>query len=141
MSDEDVVGDAIERLEWDERKQEDSPSKKWRQLTRRTALTGGAAAIAAVALEACGSSKSTTSQAATSSGRWSPVLLPPPRAVAEYLWDALRDGTLLDAAGVTLQRLLAGYAIGIAMFSFGTISDDDAHAWLADVAQDYLSAL
>ena len=68
MSDEDVVGDAIERLEWDERKQEDSPSKSWRQLTRRTALTGGAAAIAAVALEACGSSKSTTSQAATSSG-------------------------------------------------------------------------
>jgi simple sugar transport system substrate-binding protein len=68
VSDEDVVGDAIERLEWDERKQEDSPSKKWRQLTRRTALTGGAAAIAAVALEACGSSKSTTSQAATSSG-------------------------------------------------------------------------
>jgi len=68
VSDEDVVGDAIERLEWDERKQEDSPSKSWRQLTRRTALTGGAAAIAAVALEACGSSKSTTSQAATSSG-------------------------------------------------------------------------
>jgi NitT/TauT family transport system permease protein len=52
-------------------------------------------------------------QAATASGRWSPVLLPPPRAVAEYLWDALRDGTLLEAAGVTLRRLLLGYAIGI----------------------------
>ena len=38
-------------------------------------------------------------QAATMSGRWSPVLLPPPRDVALYLWDALRDGTLMDAAG------------------------------------------
>jgi NitT/TauT family transport system permease protein len=54
-------------------------------------------------------------QAATMSGRWSPVLLPPPRAVAHYLWDALRDGTLVEAAGVTLRRLLLGYAIGIAI--------------------------
>ena len=68
MSQEDIVGDAIERLEWDERKQEDTPSKNWRQLTRRTALTGAAAGIAAAALEACGSSKSTTSAAAASSG-------------------------------------------------------------------------
>ena len=67
MSQEDIVGDAIERLEWDERKQEDTPSKNWRQLTRRTALTGAAAGIAAAALEACGSSKSTTSAAATTS--------------------------------------------------------------------------
>ena len=68
MSQEDIVGDAIERLEWDERKEEDTPSKNWRQLTRRTALTGAAAGIAAAALEACGSSKSTTSAAAASSG-------------------------------------------------------------------------
>ena len=68
MSHEDVVGDAIERLEFDERKVDDTPHKRLRQLTRRTALTGGAAAIAAIALEACGSSKSTTSQAATSGG-------------------------------------------------------------------------
>ena len=67
MSQEDIVGDAIERLEWDERKEEDTPSKNWRQLTRRTALTGAAAGIAAAALEACGSSKSTTSAAAASS--------------------------------------------------------------------------
>ena len=40
---EDVMGDAVERLEWDERKEEDTPSKRWRQMTRRTALTGGAA--------------------------------------------------------------------------------------------------
>ena len=65
MSPEDVTGDAVERLEWDERKLPDSPYKSLKQLTRRTALTGGAAAIAAIALEACGSSSSTTSSAAT----------------------------------------------------------------------------
>jgi NitT/TauT family transport system permease protein len=54
-------------------------------------------------------------QALTMSGRWSPVLLPPPRAVGEYLWGALRDGTLTDAALVTLRRLLVGYAIGIVL--------------------------
>ena len=65
---EDVMGDAVERLEWDERKEEQTPHKKWRQLTRRTALTGGAAGIAAMILEACGSSSSTTSShAATTS--------------------------------------------------------------------------
>ncbi len=72
MSQEDIVGDAIERLEWGERKEEDTPSKNWRQLTRRTALTGAAAGIAAAALEACGSSKSsgtgTSAAATTSSG-------------------------------------------------------------------------
>ena len=52
-------------------------------------------------------------QAATMSGRWSPVLLPPPQAVVEYLWEALQDGTLIEGTRVTLQRLLIGYAIGI----------------------------
>jgi len=52
-------------------------------------------------------------QAATASGRWSPVLLPPPRAVAQYLWDAARDGSLLEATLVTVKRLLVGYVIGI----------------------------
>jgi NitT/TauT family transport system permease protein len=52
-------------------------------------------------------------QAATSSGRWSPVLLPPPGAVAQYLWDALSDGSLLEATIVTVKRLLIGYVIGI----------------------------
>lgn len=54
-------------------------------------------------------------QLATESGRWSPVLLPPPSAVGEYLLNALRDGTLLDAMRVTLYRLLIGYFIGIAI--------------------------
>jgi simple sugar transport system substrate-binding protein len=68
------MGDAVERLEWDERKEEESPLKKWRQMTRRTALTGAAAGIAATILEACGSSSSSsstgtgTSKAATGGG-------------------------------------------------------------------------
>ena len=68
MSESDYFGDAIERLEWDERKEEDTPLKNWRQLTRRTALTGGAAGIAAMILEACGSSTKSTSTAAAAGG-------------------------------------------------------------------------
>lgn len=49
------------------------------------------------------------------SGRWSPVLLPSPRHVAEYLWGAMLDGTLLMAVWVTMRRLVVGYAIGVAI--------------------------
>jgi simple sugar transport system substrate-binding protein len=62
---EDVVHDAIERLEWDERKEEDTPFKRMRQVTRRTALTGGAAGIGALILQACGGSSKTTSSSST----------------------------------------------------------------------------
>src|ERR1700748_1984652 len=41
-------------------------------------------------------------KAATVSMGWSPLLLPPPEAVARYLWDALLDGTLLSASLVTV---------------------------------------
>lgn len=54
-------------------------------------------------------------QVATLSGRWSAVLLPSPTMVGEYLWDALRDGSLTEAIEVTLRRLLIGYAIGVAI--------------------------
>ena len=54
-------------------------------------------------------------QVAALSGRWSPVLLPPPTMVGHYLWDALRDGSLIEAIEVTLRRLLIGYAIGVAI--------------------------
>jgi simple sugar transport system substrate-binding protein len=65
MSQEDLIHDAIERLEWDERKEEDTPPKRWRQVTRRTALTGGAAGIAAMMLQACGSSSSSSSSSSS----------------------------------------------------------------------------
>jgi simple sugar transport system substrate-binding protein len=71
MSDDDLIGDAVERLEWDERGLQDSPHKRLKQVTRRTALTGGAAGIAALALQACGSSsgsKTTTANASTGGG-------------------------------------------------------------------------
>jgi NitT/TauT family transport system permease protein len=48
-------------------------------------------------------------------GVWSPVLLPPPKGVAQYLHEAVADGTLPQATLVTMRRLLAGYAIGIVL--------------------------
>lgn len=48
------------------------------------------------------------------SGKWSPVLLPDPQAVGEYLLGAAKDGTLWQAAAVTMRRLLIGYVLGIA---------------------------
>ncbi|MGI8507349.1 MAG: substrate-binding domain-containing protein, partial [Solirubrobacteraceae bacterium] len=74
MSKEDLVHDAVERLEWDENKQarkygeSPSPQTKWHQVTRRSALTGGAAGIAALALEACGGSSSSSSTASAAAG-------------------------------------------------------------------------
>jgi simple sugar transport system substrate-binding protein len=64
--DNEYFEDAIERLEWDERKEDDTSYKKWRQFTRRSALTGGAAGIAAMILEACGSSSSSSSSSTAS---------------------------------------------------------------------------
>ncbi len=54
-------------------------------------------------------------QAMVMSGRWSPVLLPSPGDVGEYLWTSLADGSLLEATAVTMRRLLVGYAIGQAI--------------------------
>jgi simple sugar transport system substrate-binding protein len=54
MSDLDPVHDAVERLEWAEREEDETPYSRWRALTRRTALTGGAAGMAALLLQACG---------------------------------------------------------------------------------------
>ncbi len=63
MSDLDPVHEAVERLEWAEAKQEETPAKNLRALTRRTALTGGAAGIVATMLAACGSSSDGGSKA------------------------------------------------------------------------------
>ncbi len=46
---------------------------------------------------------------------WSPVLLPSPHNVLDYLISAARDGSLVSAASVTLRRLLIGYFIGLAI--------------------------
>jgi simple sugar transport system substrate-binding protein len=68
MPQEDLIHDAIERLEWDERKDDDGPGKKLRQFTRRTALTGGAAGIAALVLQACGGSSTSSSPSSSVTG-------------------------------------------------------------------------
>jgi sulfonate transport system permease protein len=52
-------------------------------------------------------------QVMVASGRWSPMLLPSPLSVSDYLWSAMLDGSLLEAAAVTVRRLLTGYAIGV----------------------------
>ncbi|HEY2102622.1 MAG TPA: ABC transporter permease [Chthoniobacterales bacterium] len=44
---------------------------------------------------------------------WSPVLLPAPEQVAQYLKGAAEDGTLFHATIITMRRLLSGYLIGI----------------------------
>jgi NitT/TauT family transport system permease protein len=44
---------------------------------------------------------------------WSPVLLPSPLQVANYLNGAIEDGTLGRATVITMRRLLIGYFIGI----------------------------
>src|SRR4051794_27440754 len=59
MSELDPVHEAIERLEWMDSKQgEETPVSRMRAVTRRAALTGGAAGIASAMLAACGSSSS-----------------------------------------------------------------------------------
>jgi NitT/TauT family transport system permease protein len=44
---------------------------------------------------------------------WSPVLLPSPEQVWEYLKSSAQDGTLLHATIITMRRLLIGYVVGI----------------------------
>ena len=44
---------------------------------------------------------------------WSPVLVPSPASVANYLRGAAGDGTLGQATLITMRRLLIGYVIGI----------------------------
>lgn len=45
---------------------------------------------------------------------WKPeYVLPGPRAVFSELWGGLRDGSLLDALGITARRALAGFALAI----------------------------
>jgi simple sugar transport system substrate-binding protein len=63
MSELDPVHEALERLDWQDAREEETPRSRLAAFTRRTALTGGAAGIAAAALAACGSSSSSSSAA------------------------------------------------------------------------------
>jgi len=50
-----------------------------------------------------------------STKRWSPVLVPDPLSVWQYLRSAAEDRTLFEALWVTVKRLLLGYFIGVVM--------------------------
>jgi simple sugar transport system substrate-binding protein len=65
--DDDAVDEVVDRLRFADRKLgDDPPNKRWLNLTRRTALTGGAAGLATFVLEACGGGgKKTTTTATT----------------------------------------------------------------------------
>src|SRR3954451_23678295 len=63
MSELDPVHEALERLEWADSKQEETPATRMRAMSRRAALTGGAAGIASAMLAACGSSKPDSAKA------------------------------------------------------------------------------
>jgi NitT/TauT family transport system permease protein len=52
-------------------------------------------------------------EALSRTGWYSPVLLPSPLFVGEYLWQSAQDGTLWTATFVTMRRLIVGYLIGI----------------------------
>ena len=52
-------------------------------------------------------------EAASRAGWWSPVLVPSPLSIGQYLLASVADGTLLSAGLVTLTRLGIGYLIGL----------------------------
>jgi simple sugar transport system substrate-binding protein len=54
MSDLDPVHEAIERLEWHDAKEEETPHTRLAAFTRRTALTGAAAGLVSTMIAACG---------------------------------------------------------------------------------------
>src|SRR4051795_3363455 len=72
VSDLDPVHEALERLEWEDGREGAPERHPLAAVSRRAALTGGAAGLAALALNACGGSsggeKSTAATTSTSSG-------------------------------------------------------------------------
>jgi simple sugar transport system substrate-binding protein len=68
MSELDPVNDALERLEWQEAREEETPHSTFRSMSRRAALTGSAAALVSTAIAACGGNgnKPASSSAASS---------------------------------------------------------------------------
>jgi simple sugar transport system substrate-binding protein len=64
----DPVHEALERLEWEDARQDATPHSRLAAITRRTALTGGAAGLTSAILAACGKSGSSSSTAQSGGG-------------------------------------------------------------------------
>ena len=54
MSELDPVNDALERLEWQDAREEETPQSRFAAISRRAALTGGAAGLVSTTIAACG---------------------------------------------------------------------------------------
>lgn len=54
-------------------------------------------------------------EVAARSGAASQLMFPAPSMVAQYLWQATLDGSLVSSTLVTLKRLLIGYIVGIVL--------------------------
>jgi len=59
---------------------------------------------------------------AAASGRWSPVLLPSPPDVARYLWEAALDGSLLEAAWVTVRIALLSASLATVLGTLAALA-------------------
>jgi simple sugar transport system substrate-binding protein len=68
MSQLDPVHEAIERLEWLDSKQEETPHTRLGAFTRRAALTGGAAGLVSTVIAACGGDGNGPGSSAAQSG-------------------------------------------------------------------------
>jgi simple sugar transport system substrate-binding protein len=68
MSQLDPVHEAIERLEWLDSKQEETPHSRYAAFTRRTALTGAAAGLVSTMIAACGGDGDEPASSAAQSG-------------------------------------------------------------------------
>jgi simple sugar transport system substrate-binding protein len=68
MSQLDPAHEAVERLEWMDSKQEETPHTRWAAFTRRAALTGGAAGLVSTLIAACGGNGDEPSTSSAQSG-------------------------------------------------------------------------
>jgi simple sugar transport system substrate-binding protein len=63
---DDAVDEVIERLEFTDDRDERKAQRRWREMSRRTALSGGAAGLATLILQACGGGGGSSNSGSTS---------------------------------------------------------------------------
>jgi simple sugar transport system substrate-binding protein len=73
VEENDAANEAIERLEFTDDRDEPKELKRWRHLTRRTALAGGGAGLATLILQACGGGSKSTSGTTAAKAQGTPA--------------------------------------------------------------------